>query len=421
MRGLRTKRGDMVREGTLIATVDIGLTGNVGYGTTLEGRSTKTFKFDNTREGFEKLWGMVVASKNRFGCDEVLVGYESTGPYAEPLVHYLANKPVNLVQVNPMHTKKMKEVQDNSPLKTDDKDPWVIADIIRLGRFLTIIVPEGDAAYLRRLTHARERHVGERTALLNQLQQLVFLIFPEFKTVLKDMKGKTAQYLLKRYTTPERIGSLSREALGEEMWKRSRGKFGMEAAESLIALAQGTVGIQEGLAGIVMDIRHILMQLEAEEGFMAEIEIEMEATLERIPYSARLLSIKGLGTVSVAGLIGEVGDFSKFSTQSEILKLAGLDLYEISSGKRKGQRRISKRGRSLLRKILFYAAIQTIRKNGIMYEYYGRLTGRGMERMRALIAVARKLLGIIHAIVRDDRDYVGQYPAPERRLLKKAA
>jgi transposase len=263
--------------------------------------------------------------------------------------------------------------------------------------------------------------VGERTALLNQIQQLVFLIFPEFKTVLKDMKGKTAQYLLKRYTTPERIARLSQKDLGEEMWKRSRGKFGFQDAESLIALAQGTVGIQEGLAGMVMDIWHILIQLEAEERFMAEIEAEMEATLGRIPYSARLLSIKGLGIVSVAGLIGEVGDFSKFSTQSEILKLAGLDLYEISSGKRKGQRRISKRGRSLLRKILFYAAIQMIRKNGILHEYYTRLTDRGMGRMRALIAVARKFLGIIHALVRDDTDYVGQYQAPERRVLKEAA
>ena len=205
------------------------------------------------------------------------------------------------------------------------------------------------------------------------------------------------------------------------MWKRSRGKFGIEDAESLIALAQGTVGIQEGLAGMVMDIRPILLQLEAEERFILEIEVEMEATLERIPYSARLLSIKGLGIVSVSGLIGEVGNFSKFNTQSEILKLAGLDLYEISSGNRKGQRRISKRGRSLLRKILFYAAIQTIRKNGILHEYYTRLTDRGMGRMRALIAVSRKLLRIIHALVRDDIDYVGQDQAPERSLLKKAA
>ena len=62
-----------------------------------------------------------------------------------------------------------------------------------------------------------------------------------------------------------------------------------------------------------------------------------------------------------------------------------------------------------------------IRKNGIMYDYYARLTGRGMERMRALIAVSRKLLRIIHAIVRDNRNYVGQYQAPERRVIKMAA
>jgi len=421
MRGLRARRVRMVKEGTLIATVDIGVATNTGYCTTLDGRGTKSFRFDNTKEGFEKFWCMTIASKNRFGCDEVLVGYESTGPYAEPLVHYLANKQVKIVQVNPLHTKKMKEVNDNSPLKTDDKDPRVIADIIRLGHALTVVVPEGDAAYLRRLNNVRERHVGEQTALLNQLQQLVFLIFPEFKTVLKNMKGKTAQYILKRYSTPERIGTLSKEALGEEMRKRSMGKFGIKDAESLIGLARETVGIKEGIAGIFMDIRHILMQLEAEGRFISEIEAEMRTTLERIPCSARLLSIKGLGTVSVAGLIGEVGDFSKFSTQSEIMKLAGLDLYEISSGKRKGQRRISKRGRSLLRKILFYAAIQMIRKNGIMYDYYARLTGRGMERMRALIAVSRKLLRIIHAIVRDNRDYVRQYQTPERRVIKMAA
>jgi len=205
------------------------------------------------------------------------------------------------------------------------------------------------------------------------------------------------------------------------MRKQSMGKFGIQEAESLIGLARETVGIKEGIGGIFMDIRHILLQLEAEVLFISEIEGEMRATLERIPCSAKLLSIKGLGTVSVAGLIGEVGDFSKFGTQSEIMKLAGLNLYEISSGRRKGQRRISKRGRSLLRKILFYAAIQMIRKNGIMYEYYARLTGRGMERMRALIAVSRKLLRIIHAIVRDNRDYVGQYQAPPRRVIKMAA
>jgi len=421
MRGPRRKRMKAVKESTLLVTVDIGVASNTSYCATGDGRDIKPFKFENTREGFEKFWHMVVASKNRFGCDEIIAGYESTGPYAEPLAQYLMGKPVTMVQVNPMHTKKMKEVNDNSPLKTDDKDPRVIADIIRLGRTLAVVVPEGDAAYLRRLNNARERHVGEQTALLNQLQQLIFVIFPEFKTVVKNMKGKTARYLLTRYTTPEEISTVSRETLGEEMRKRSRGKYGRRDAELLIDLARNTIGIKEGVLGIVLDIRHILMQLEAEARFIAEIEAEMVMTLQRIPCSGRLLSIKGLGVVSVAGLIGEVGDFSKFRTKSEIMKLAGLDLYEVSSGKRKGERRISKRGRSLLRKILYYAAIQMVRTNGIMYDYYTRLTNRGMLKMKALIAVARKLLGIIHAIVRDNRDYVGAYQAPRRRMIKKAA
>jgi transposase len=221
MRGLRTKRVRMVKDGTLIATVDIGATTDTGYCTTVDGRDIKVFKFGNTKEGFEKFWHMIVAAQNRFKCDDVIMGYESTGPYGEPLVHYLMDKPVSIVQVNPLHTKRLKEVNDNSPGKTDDKDPRVIADIIRLGRALSIVVPDGDAAYLRRLNNARERHVGERTALLNQMQRLVFLIFPEFKTVIAKMIGKTVRIILKNYTTPEKTGSLAKEVLGEEMRKSS--------------------------------------------------------------------------------------------------------------------------------------------------------------------------------------------------------
>jgi len=421
MRGIRGKRVRTVREGTLIVTVDVGMTSNTGYCSTIDGKDIKPFKFGNTREGLEKFWSMIVASKNRFRCNDVMVGYESTGPYAEPLVHYLMDKPVTIVQVNPLHTKRIKELSDNSPLKTDDKDPRVIADVLRLGHALSVVVPEGDAAYLRRLNNARERHVGECTALLNQLQQLVFLIFPEYKTVFNDVTVKTARHILKSYTTPERIGTLNKDSLGEEIRKRSMGKFGMREAELLISLARDTVGIKEGVAGIVLDIQHILVQLEAVNGFIEEIEAEMKKTLERIPCSARILSMKGLGVVTVGRLIGEVGDFTKFRTQSEIMKLAGLDLYEISSGKRKGQRRISKRGRSLLRKILYNAAVGTIRKNGIMCGYYASLIGRGMKRTSALIVIAKKLLRIIHAMMRDDRDYIHHYESPKRVVIQKAA
>jgi transposase len=89
----------------LIVAVDIGMEMNRRYCTTPDGRDIKPFKFDNTREAMDKLWGMAMVSKNRFQCEEIIVGYESTGSYGEPMVHYLMKKPVMLVQVNPMHTK----------------------------------------------------------------------------------------------------------------------------------------------------------------------------------------------------------------------------------------------------------------------------------------------------------------------------
>jgi len=295
MRKADTRKVKFVKDGTLIVAIDVGMEMNRGYCTTPDGRDIKPFKFDNTREGMDKLWGMIMASKNRFQCDEIIIGYESTGPYGEPLVHYLMKKPVMLVQVNPMHTKRVKEINDNSPLKTDDKDPRVIADIIRWGHSLSIVIPEGDAAYLRRLNNSRERHVRERTALLNQLQQLVFVLFPEFKKVMKDIKCQTPIYILQKYPTPEAISVLDKDVLGAEMKKQSRGKFREQHADMLITLAQNTIGIREGVSGLSLDIRHILVQLEMLRNLIAEIEGEMEIALGRIAYSAKLLSIKGLG------------------------------------------------------------------------------------------------------------------------------
>ena len=111
MRGIRSKKVGAVKENTLIATIDIGMASNTRYCATTDGRDIKPFKFNNAREGLDKFWDTIVINMNGFVCGEVIVGYESTGPYAEPLVHYLRNKPVKIVQVNPMHTKEDERAQ----------------------------------------------------------------------------------------------------------------------------------------------------------------------------------------------------------------------------------------------------------------------------------------------------------------------
>lgn len=415
----RTKKLKTINEKTLVATADLGKTMNMGYWRCPNGIDAKPFEFRNNYGGFHKFWDHLSKAKKSHHLKEVVVGFESTGSYGEPLLHFLRKKKVTIVQVNPMHTKKVKELEGNSPNKTDKKDPKVIADIIVLGHSLTLVVPEGPAAELRRLTHARERSIQRRTALFNQLQELVFVLFPEFSQVMKNMKTKSAMYLLKHFPIPQAILECGLETLTLILRKVSRGKLGEERAQGLYEACKYSVGIQEGRESILLEIREILVQIETSDQFIAMLEEKMSFYLQQIPASRFILSMKGIGEVTTAGLIGEVGDFNKFRTIAEITKLAGLDLFEISSGAHQGNRRISKRGRSLMRKLLYFAAINTVRKGGVMHAQYHRYLDRGMLKKKALVAIARKLLRIIFSLVRNQHEFLmGEAASPK---LKEAA
>ncbi len=419
MKDIQSKKVKVINKDILIATVDISKVTNVGYCRCPNGIDVKPFSFMNNAHGFNTFWDRITKTKSAHDLKEIVVGFEPTGPYGEPLTHFLKKKKTKLIQVNPMHTKRVKELEGNSPNKTDQKDPKVIADIIELGHALTVVQPEGSAAELRRLTHTRERAMQRRTAIFNQLQDLVFVIFPEFSQVFKDVKTKSAIFILENCPTPEDIIKYKLKNLTTTLRKVSRGKLGEERARELYAAAKTSMGIKEGRQSILFEIKEILSIIETTESFVAEIEKKMSHHLEDIAYSRFILSIKGIGDITVAGLIGEVGDFREYKTVSEILKFSGLDLFEISSGRHKGQRRISKRGRPLMRKLLFFAAINVVRKGGIMHEYYQGCLARGMLKMKALIAVSRKLLGVIFALVRDHSGYIEDYAVKQE--LKKAA
>jgi len=408
MKSNKTEKIKTINEKTLIVALDIGKKVHYGYFRTPRNKDIKPFPIYNTGQSFKKFWGKLCRFKEEHMLDEVVIGFESTGPYAEPITNYLRKKPVNLVQVNPMHTKRIKELTGNSPNKTDKKDPRVIADVISLGHSLTVVMPEGAAAQLRRLTHARERAIGRRTAMSNQLQDLVFVIFPELGSIIKP-STKTGMYLIKNYPDSENIASIGIENLSDIIRRVSRGKFNKDRAEELYNAAEQSIGITEGKESVILETSHLVSNIESENRHIEILEEQMIEHLERIPYSHSILSIKGIGHVTAAGLIGEVGDFNKFNTISEITKLAGLDLFEISSGQFKGQRRISKRGRPMMRKLLFFAAINMVKSTGIMHEKYKQMLDRGMLKMKALIAITRKILGIIFTIVRDNTVYIENY------------
>ena len=415
MKSIKAEKIKTINEKTLVVALDIGKKVHYGYFRAPNHQDVKPFPFDNTGQSFNKFWEKLCRFKDKHMLDEVVIGFESTGPYAEPIANYLRKKPVKLVQVNPMHTKRIKELTGNSPNKTDKKDPRVIADVISLGHSLTAVVPEGAAAQLRRLTHARERAMERRTAMKNQLQDLVFVIFPELGDIIKP-STKTGMYLIKHYPDPESMVSIGIDTLCNIVRKISRGKLGIDRAEKLYNAAKESIGITEGKESIVLETSHLVSNIETENRYINSLEEQLVVYLKQIPYSHTILSIKGIGNITVGGLIGEVGDFWKFKTISEVMKLAGLDLFEVSSGKHKGKHRISKRGRALMRKFLFFAAINSVKSHGIMHTQYQKMLNNGTPKIKALIAISRKLLRIIFALARDNAKYVENYKRHEFKL-----
>ena len=139
MKSIKAEKIKTINEKTLVVALDIGKKVHYGYFRTPKNQDVKPFPFYNTGQSFNKFWEKLTRFKEKHMLDEVIIGFESTGPYAEPIVNYLRKKPVKLVQINPFHTKRIKELTGNSPNKTDKKDPRVIADVILLGHSLTVV------------------------------------------------------------------------------------------------------------------------------------------------------------------------------------------------------------------------------------------------------------------------------------------
>ena len=188
--------------------------------------------------------------------------------------------------------------------------------------------------------------------------------------------------------------------------------------EKVYTLAETTVGIGVGHTAYELGIIHTVERILTLQDKKSHVEECMENLLGTIPESVFLTGFKGIGTVSAAIILGETGGLSRYSHAEEVLKLAGLNLFEISSGRHKGKVRISKRGRPLLRHVLFLLATIQAKKGMPLCEAYDELMKKNIPPVKALITLSRKLLRILFSLVRDKRYYTEKPPAV---LHRKAA
>jgi transposase len=138
----------------------------------------KALKVLNNKEGFKNILTRIKNICKQTGLHKVILGLEPTGHYWKPLAHYLTEHEIKVVLINPYHTKRAKELDDNSPTKNDKKDALTIARLLRDGRFSQLYLPQDVFAELRVLSNTRCSLMKRQNAIKNTIKAVLDEFFP---------------------------------------------------------------------------------------------------------------------------------------------------------------------------------------------------------------------------------------------------
>ncbi len=410
MKSTQNKKIQQVKETTLVVGIDVGSEKHYFRAFNWRGieLTKKPIPFSNSMVGFNAFYEEVARIMEQNDLEEALVGFEPTGHYWFNLGQFLSGKNIRFVMVNPLHVHRTKELDDNSPSKNDRKDPRVIANLVRDGRYFYTYMPTGVYAELRNASNRRFVLTEELIRSKNRLQKWIAVYFPEYKGIYTHIDSKGGMMVLKTASTPEEIIKLGVDGI-IQIWKdaKLRGN-GHKKAMLIVNAASQSIGLTEGLEEARMEIQDLIEDYELQLKRLEKVNSLIENLCRQIKYVDKLLEIKGIGMITVAGFIAEVGDITRFDNAKELQKLAGLELVADSSGKHSGKTRISKRGRKRLRYLLVQAAVSVIGKNEEfrqIHEYYTTRHNNPLKKMQSLIAVACKLIRVFYVILTKGRNY----------------
>lgn len=183
--------------------------------------SSGAFEFRNTSEGFAnaKEWVLALAAKN--DKKQIVLGLEPTDHYWFALAAWMISNGISVVQVNPYAVKQSKEIEDNSQLKDDRKDPKLIANLVKDGNYGMPYLPEKVYADMRRLSMFRDQLTEDRIRNINRLHRELKIYFPEYMDAFGKIDGAFTLEVLKVSAIPTDITVLGAEGM-KNIWHNAK-------------------------------------------------------------------------------------------------------------------------------------------------------------------------------------------------------
>lgn len=400
------RRSTPIAADVTVVGIDIAKRSFVAVAQAGDGTVSKARTFRMSREGFDKFMAWSSTAPRW------VAAFEPTGHYGEPLVNWLMDEGVALFQVQPVLTKRSKELLDGTRRKTDAKDAAVVAELCRRGIAKPFAPLESPFAELRVLSRHREQLVKRKSQLQNRLHWQLDVMFPEVIPLFYRLDSAACRALLESAPTPAEVLAADPAELAERLRSASRGAHGAALVEQIRAAAETSVGVTRGTSARRLAIQQLLAELGEVTARIETAEDEMFRRLDDVDYAPRLLSVPRLGKLTAAILLAEFGDFRNYRLAKQLIAMAGLDLVEQSSGERRGHRHISRRGRRYARQILYLAVLRL--GWTVLSEPRRRLVEENkLAPTKAAVANISRLLRILHALVRDNVDFDAAKHAPK--------
>jgi transposase len=295
--------------------------------------------------------------------------------------------------------------------KTDAKDAYVIADTARLRRDLAVVDHDTDLVRnLAMLTGHRADLIADRVRMINRLRDLMTSVFPALERAFDYASRKGALVLLTGYANPQRIRRIGTTRLAAWLRQRKvRDSADLAARAITAARAQTTVLPGHDLAtSIIAELATNILALDER---LKRLDAQIAEAFHQHPQATVIESMPGFGPLLGASLLVGAGDLRAFPSAGHLAAAAGLVPVPNDSGRRTGNLHRPQRYSRPLRHVFYLSAQTAMLRAGPNRDYYLKKREQGRTHSQAVIALARRRVDVLWALLRDNRTWAPSPPA----------
>ena len=380
----------------------------------------KAFRVENDIAGYtgfiEKLEA-ISSDKTNF-----IIGIEATGIYGENLLEFLKLKAYNVKLLNPFQTSRYREQTTMKKVKNDNIDSLMIALFLKDGKYSEGYVTDDEYQSLRTLYRNRTTIQNDMKDLKKRILTNLAVTFPEFEYIVNPFTN-IGLALLDKYPTAEHYKHSSVDRIVKVFRHIQGNNFTSEKAKQILEASKQSIfsGKAKDARAIAIKSSIRLLQIYLQEIEILEEEIfsllekqnistqqfeeDMKADYKTTTLIHNLKSIPGVAEKTIAAIISECGDLTRFPNTAKFIGYLGLFPTENSSGNSKVIGHLSKRGSSIAKHALYMSAVGCLLHNPELKTLYDTKKSQGKSKKESLIAVSRKLATIIYAIFKYNTPY----------------